>query len=406
MKLTKKIIKSIMDNEDYGVSYEPIVDIKNMNIIGYEALSRFKYEGKAIAPDIFFKSLHKNLELFFDVESVIKTYQIKNRPKGKKLFINLDPDVATKPKHIMHWIKLFNSTTNIVVEIIENSDDENIVHIEHFMNCLEESNVDFAYDDFSKPNSVFVSSLFHRASTIKLDMDFIRTIQTNRAYIEVAKGIVRYAKLSNKHTVLEGVETQNDLDVVKEIGVDFIQGYLFKDKFIDKYKESLIKLSIIQKETPCTINAVRCTTISAAQYIQEINIDYDLIAECSELEEDVINSIHKAELLTTEILTELSRLFNNYAKALASLFEFKDLSNTLKVLSALLYNTAVNDLSDEHRSSLRVSIESLILDIQNWRLAIFIKQDASDIHYLDSRLLSSIDFHFARVNKGKSYFFN
>jgi len=184
------------------------------------------------------------------------------------------------------------------------------------------------------------------------------------------------------------------------------QGYLFKNEFINKYKESPIKKPLIKKTVPSALDAIRCVTISAAQYIEDVDVDHDLIAECSELEEDVINSIHKGELLTTEILIELSTLFNNYSKVVATLFEFKDLSNTLKVLSALLYNTAVNDLSNEHRSSLRVSIESLILDIQNWRLAIFINQDANDIHYLDSRLLSSIDFHFARVNKGKSYFFN
>lgn len=239
MKLTKKIIKSIIDNEDYGVSYEPIIDIKNMNIIGYEALSRFKYQGETIAPNIFFKSLHENLELFFDVESIIKKYQIQNRPKDKKLFMNLDPDVAIKSEHIMHWIKFFSSNTDIVVEIIENSNDENIMHIEYLIDWLDESKVDFAYDDFLKPNSVFVNALFHGAYTIKLDMNFIRTIQTNRAYIEMAKGIVRYAKLSNKHTVLEGIETHNDLDIAKEIDVDFVQGYLFKDRFINKYKKSL-----------------------------------------------------------------------------------------------------------------------------------------------------------------------
>jgi len=151
---------------------------------------------------------------------------------------------------------------------------------------------------------------------------------------------------------------------------------------------------------------IRCATISAAQYIQNTDINYNLIAACGELEEHVINSIDKEELLTTEILIELSILFNNYAKALAILLEFKDLSNTLKVLSALLYNTALNDLSDENRNTLHISIESFIQDMQNWRLAIFIKQDASDIHYLDSKLLSSIDFHFSRLNKGKSYFFN
>lgn len=225
-----------MANEDYGVSYEPIIKLTTMQTVAYEALSRFKYDGKDIKPDAFFKSLHKDLELFFYVESILKTFQLKNRPKNKKLFINLDPDVAIEPSHVVYWINFFTLHDDIVVEIIENSDDENITHVEHFMDWMDEYKVEYAYDDYGKPNSVFFDSLFHRASTIKIDINFIRTIRKNKLYIEVVKGVVKYTKLSNKYTIMEGIETEEDLTIAKEIGVDFIQGYLFKTKFINKYK--------------------------------------------------------------------------------------------------------------------------------------------------------------------------
>jgi len=237
MELTKSIITSIMAHQDYGVSYEPIVETQSMQIIGYEALSRFQYQGEQIPPDHFFKSLHNDIELFFYIESIIKTFQIQNRPKNSRLFINLDPDVAIESEHIVYWVKLFSQHEDLAIEIIENSDDENINRVEYLMDWMNEYNIDFIYDDYAKPNSVFFDSLFHRACIIKLDINFIRTIRTNPAYIEVAKGIVNYAKKTNKKIVMEGIETLQDSEIAKEIGVTYIQGYLFKNLFITHYKK-------------------------------------------------------------------------------------------------------------------------------------------------------------------------
>jgi EAL domain-containing protein (putative c-di-GMP-specific phosphodiesterase class I) len=100
-------ITSIMGNNDYGVCYEPIVDLKTMEIVGYEGLSRFRIGKELISPMNFFKSLHDNIELFFYVETIVKKFQLQNRPKGKKLFLNLDPDIAIDPTHISFWVKLF-----------------------------------------------------------------------------------------------------------------------------------------------------------------------------------------------------------------------------------------------------------------------------------------------------------
>ncbi|WP_294963998.1 EAL domain-containing protein [Sulfurimonas sp.] len=236
MNLNKNIITSIMSSENYGVCYEPVINLQDMNIVGYEALSRFKIGRKLISPADFFRTIHEDIELFFYIETILKKFQLDNRPSGRKLFLNLDPDIAIEPSHTSFWVKLFNKQKEIIIEIIENSDEESAKDIEDFMDWMDEYNIPYAYDDYAKPNSMFFSSLLHRADTIKLDIDFLRIIKKNHNYIEIAKGVVNYAKASSKYTVLEGVETQSDLDLAKEIGVDFVQGYLFKSKFITKWK--------------------------------------------------------------------------------------------------------------------------------------------------------------------------
>jgi EAL domain-containing protein (putative c-di-GMP-specific phosphodiesterase class I) len=236
MNLNKNIITSIMSSEDFGVCYEPVINLKDMNIVGYEALSRFKIGGRLISPADFFRTIHEDIELFFYIETIIKKFQLDNRPEGKKLFLNLDPDIAIDPSHTSFWVKCFNKHKEIIIEIIENSDEESAQGIENFMDWMDEYNMPYAYDDYAKPNSMFFTSLLHRANTIKLDIDFLRTIRKNYSYIEIAKGVVNYANASSKYTVLEGVENKSDLELAKEIGVDFVQGYLFKSKFITKWK--------------------------------------------------------------------------------------------------------------------------------------------------------------------------
>jgi len=198
-RLSKNDITSIMVSGNYGVCYEPIVKIEDMEIIGYEALSRFKYKNELISPNSFFKVAHEDIDFFFYIESVLKQFQ---------------------------------SHENIVIEIIENSDEESMEDVMHFMEWMDMYKLPYAYDDFGKPNSIFFTSLLDKSDYLKLDIYCLQTIKVQPSYMEILKGMVRFARLNNKYTILEGVETEHDLKIAKDAGVDYIQGYYFKSEFI------------------------------------------------------------------------------------------------------------------------------------------------------------------------------
>ncbi|MDH4944934.1 EAL domain-containing protein [Sulfurimonas sp. C5] len=243
MKLNLSVPLSIIVDETYGACYEPIVELQTMKVYGYEALSRFRHEDKYIPPNEFFNAIHDNSETFFHFESILKRFQLDNRPKGHRLFLNLDPHVVLENDHVEYWMRLFTTHKNIEIEIIENSHNENLYLIEEFMDWMDEHDITYAYDDFLKPDTLFFTSLFHRANTIKLDMDVIQKIRTNPAYIEVAKGIVKFLKASKRLCLLEGIEDASDLEIAKELGVDFVQGYYFKAHFIEKWNLDYSKVS-------------------------------------------------------------------------------------------------------------------------------------------------------------------
>ena len=99
------------------------------------------------------------------------------------------------------------------------------------MDWMQINNIEYAYDDFGKPNSIFFNSLLETALYIKLDIHFLRSIKIDKNYIELLKGIISYARAKNKYTILEGVEDEDDLKIAKTLNTDYVQGYLFKEKF-------------------------------------------------------------------------------------------------------------------------------------------------------------------------------
>lgn len=236
MNLQKDDLTYIMACGDYGVCYQPIVETETLEIFAYEALSRFQFKNAPIPPDAFFKVCHDDEELFFFIESELKKFQIQYHKSDKPIFLNLDPDVTVQRRHRDFWASLFAKHENVVVEIIENSDDENVYTIQGFMKLLDKHGVKYAYDDFGKPNSIFHHALLDRAQFVKLDMFFLKQIRKRPEYFEVLKGVVKYAQLTEQKTILEGIETKDDLQIAKNLGIDYVQGFYFKEHFLEEWK--------------------------------------------------------------------------------------------------------------------------------------------------------------------------
>lgn len=229
--------KEIIKENNFGVCYEPVINLSDMSIYAYEALSRFKYKDSALAPDVFFKAIHDEIDFFFSHEMIIKSFQLKHRPVGIKLFLNFDSDICVEDAKVKLWLELFKDEEEVIVDIVENSSKEQIANIEYFMKWLKENDIPSAYNDYGTPNSVFSPKLFHKSNYLKFDIFFINTIKLNPSYANILQAIVTYAKEQGQYTILEGVETKKDLEIAKEIGVNYVQGFLFKEKFISVWND-------------------------------------------------------------------------------------------------------------------------------------------------------------------------
>ena len=95
------------------------------------------------------------------------------------------------------------------------------------MNSLLSKGFCFALDDFGKGESNLMHIVNLPVEVIKLDMDMTKAFFTNPKARPVIEAIVDMAKRLNLTTIAEGVETQEELEGIARLGIDYIQGYYF-----------------------------------------------------------------------------------------------------------------------------------------------------------------------------------
>jgi len=228
---TKADVFRILETSRLACEYQPIIRASNLEIWGYEALARFTLDGRSVPPDRVFEALHTDRTLFFMLESRTKRFQIKHRPKGTRLFVNIDPHVCELDYQLEHWLSAFSDQDDIVVEIIENTGVSNVDAVRHFTERVTDAGVQVALDDVGGHNSLFSFELLEHCHVIKLDRRWLARFERDPAYGQLVQGLLAFAKARGIASVLEGVETSEHLARAQALGVDFVQGFLFRDAF-------------------------------------------------------------------------------------------------------------------------------------------------------------------------------
>lgn len=228
--MNSKEFKQIICESKYFTKYEAIIDKNTMGIYAYEALSKFEMQDKTISTEEIFKKLHHNNKLFFELEKRNKQLQVNNYDFEYKLFLNFDADIFVEEYQQEYW-KMFlqNYKECIVVEITENGSDDEVSSLimKKFSSWLEKNNIDAALDDFAQDGSMFSFFIMDKSKYIKIDKSFIRKVQNNKNYLPYLEGLLKTIRLNGQISIIEGIETKEDFELVKELSCDLIQGYYF-----------------------------------------------------------------------------------------------------------------------------------------------------------------------------------
>lgn len=223
-------LAAISETGNFHTEYQPILSLDTGKIFAYEALARFYIEGERISPEFAFQELHNWPDLFFEFEKNLKRFQVANKPRGKKLFLNIDPHVCKDQTQASYWTEFLSNQKNVVCEIIENTDSTRIADTRFCLNAFKEADIRIALDDVGGKQNLFCFDFLEYSNFIKFDKHWLTLFKTKESYKNIAWGLLDFARESNIQCILEGIETQEDLLIAAEMRFPLVQGFLFQSR--------------------------------------------------------------------------------------------------------------------------------------------------------------------------------
>ena len=231
----ESVNENLLDVLNYSIEnnlVEPylqaIMDNKTNKIVKYEALMRiFDKEGRMLMPNNFIykakkcRLYNKLMEILIDKIIVyILKYKIH-------ISINLDYTDILNPqikKDLVSKIKSNNIGEYLTLEILESEKVSSFDTVNEFINDVKQFGVKIAIDDFGTGFSNYENILNLNIDYIKIDGSLIRKINED-IYLNLIKSIVLFSKQQNIKVVAEFVSDLKILRYVKNIEIDYSQGY-------------------------------------------------------------------------------------------------------------------------------------------------------------------------------------
>jgi PAS domain S-box-containing protein/diguanylate cyclase (GGDEF)-like protein len=231
IKWTKKIKEAVL-NDTITPVFQPIVNNHNNLWEKYEALVRIKDEDELISP-YFFLEISKKTKYYTEITKIMikKSFEVF-KDKNVEFSINLTIDDIINSdinKYIIDMLKTYNNGSRVVFEIVETESIQNFEQIQGFIEKVKYYGCKIAIDDFGTGYSNFEYLLKLKADYIKIDGSMIKDIDTNKNTQLIVSTIIDFAKKMNMKTIAEYVENESILNKVKEMGIDYSQGYYFSE---------------------------------------------------------------------------------------------------------------------------------------------------------------------------------
>ncbi len=226
--------------EAFELHYQPIVDLSGGKIVGFESLLRWdRPDHGPVSPDAFIPVAERTglinpigkWVLTRACHQLVEWQQSLAEAPDCTLSVNVSPrqmqqaDLAEQIIDVLDeagldpkWLK---------IEITESAVLEDLDKAVNTLEKLHRLGVRIAIDDFGTGYSSLSTLLRVPIDTIKIDRSFTFTIEDDPAALRIVKAIVNMAGSLGKDIVAEGIETQSQATIIRGMGAQYGQGYLY-----------------------------------------------------------------------------------------------------------------------------------------------------------------------------------
>jgi diguanylate cyclase (GGDEF)-like protein len=227
-----KLFQEILDKEQIYSVFQPIVNLRNGETIGYEALSRGPDDTELHSPIALIDEAKRQnklfeLEVLFRKKAITKASEQKI---NKLLFVNVDPSIINDKKFTEGFTYNYSEEhgiipKNIIFEITERSSVNNYDQFSNTLKHYRKEGFGIAFDDTGAGFSNLFAISQINPEYIKIDLSLIRNIDKDVFKQSILKSFSILASLTNTKLIAEGIETQEELKTLINLGVFAGQGF-------------------------------------------------------------------------------------------------------------------------------------------------------------------------------------
>ena len=246
-----------VENEEFVMYYQPQMDLQTNRISGFEALIRWDNPKYATtSPQEYIELAEKSGHILdignFVIKDVFRTAKILEE-YGCHVSINVSPAQLFQAGFTTNLLEQFAEnnlkTGSIAIEITETFLMENFKLIVDKLNILKNRGFSIHLDDFGTGYSSMLYLQQLPIDTIKTDKEFVKLLSRDAESQSIIKCIVELSRTLDLKVVSEGVETEEQKSILKDLKVDTIQGYLLsKPVKFDEALELVKKVNLKNKK--------------------------------------------------------------------------------------------------------------------------------------------------------------
>lgn len=232
-------LRLALENEEFFIVYQPIVDLHNGHINKAEALIRWQHPTKGLIGPVDFIPIAEETGLIIDISNWVFEQVCKDvNPWRNALCPNLQISINTSPIHytdpdrcITQWLDVLLKTRTppqaILLEITENllMDAKSSVSTKLFQ--FRQAGIEIALDDFGTGYSSISYLKKYPTDFLKIDKSFVHSMSEDSHDKVLCEAIIVMAQKLGIKVVAEGIETQEQRHILQQMGCEFGQGYLF-----------------------------------------------------------------------------------------------------------------------------------------------------------------------------------
>ena len=230
-------LRKALAQKEFQLHYQPQVDIRTGEIVGAEALLRWRRPNGLVSPAEFLPLAEENGLIVPINEWVLHeacTQAVAWERIGLppiRIAVNLSPVQFAKQDVARHVVEVLEATglepTRLELELTENIVIQNNKNTSENLRRLQELGVTFSIDDFGTGYSSLAYVKNFPVNRLKIDQGFIRNLESDLNDAAIVRAIVNLGHSLNLDVIAEGVEREEQLEILRKEGCDEVQGYFF-----------------------------------------------------------------------------------------------------------------------------------------------------------------------------------